>query len=88
MKADPVYGKGVADALGIPLSDVPKKGQSNLSRATKTYARLGYCIQLSFHAKTQFIPSTSMGEDQGVGDKRLELHSFLGIQNTAFSIPK
>ncbi len=24
MKADPAYGKGVADALGIPLSKVPK----------------------------------------------------------------
>jgi catalase len=24
LKADPAYGKGVADALGIPLSDVPK----------------------------------------------------------------
>ena len=24
MKADPAYGKGVADALGIPLSEVPK----------------------------------------------------------------
>ena len=23
LKADPAYGKGVADALGIPLSDVP-----------------------------------------------------------------
>jgi catalase len=23
-KADPAYGKGVADALGIPLSEVPK----------------------------------------------------------------
>jgi catalase len=26
LKADPAYGKGVADALGIPLSEVPKKG--------------------------------------------------------------
>lgn len=25
LKADPAYGKGVADALGIPLSEVPKK---------------------------------------------------------------
>jgi catalase len=25
LKADPAYGKGVADALGIPLSDVPTK---------------------------------------------------------------
>ena len=25
MKADPAYGKGVAKALGIPLSKVPKK---------------------------------------------------------------
>jgi hypothetical protein len=24
LKADPAYGKGVADALGIPLSGVPK----------------------------------------------------------------
>ena len=24
LKADPAYGKGVADALGIPLSEVPK----------------------------------------------------------------
>jgi catalase len=24
LKADPAYGKGVADALGIPLGDVPK----------------------------------------------------------------
>ena len=24
LKADPAYGKGVADALGIPLSKVPK----------------------------------------------------------------
>ena len=24
MKADPAYGKGVADALGIPLSEIPK----------------------------------------------------------------
>jgi len=24
MKADPAYGKGVADAIGIPLSEVPK----------------------------------------------------------------
>ena len=24
LKADPAYGKGVADALGIPLSDVTK----------------------------------------------------------------
>jgi catalase len=24
LKADPDYGKGVADALGIPLSEVPK----------------------------------------------------------------
>jgi len=24
MKADPDYGKGVADALGIPLSELPK----------------------------------------------------------------
>ena len=24
LKADPAYGKGVAEALGIPLSDVPK----------------------------------------------------------------
>jgi catalase len=24
MKADPAYGKGVADALGIPLKDIPK----------------------------------------------------------------
>jgi len=24
MKADQAYGKGVADALGIPLSEVPK----------------------------------------------------------------
>jgi len=23
LKADPAYGKGVADALGIPLSEVP-----------------------------------------------------------------
>jgi catalase len=23
-KADPAYGKGVADALGIPLSELPK----------------------------------------------------------------
>ena len=23
-KADPAYGKGVADALGIPLSEVPR----------------------------------------------------------------
>jgi catalase len=26
LKADPAYGKGVADALGIPLSDLTKKG--------------------------------------------------------------
>ena len=26
LKADPAYGKGVADALGIPLSKLPKKG--------------------------------------------------------------
>jgi catalase len=26
LKADPAYGKGVADALGTPLSDLPKKG--------------------------------------------------------------
>jgi len=26
LKADPAYGKGVADALGIPLSNLPKKG--------------------------------------------------------------
>jgi len=26
LKADPAYGKGVAEALGIPLSDLPKKG--------------------------------------------------------------
>jgi catalase len=25
LKADPAYGKGVADALGIPLSEVPKE---------------------------------------------------------------
>ena len=25
LKADPAYGKGVADALGIPLSEVPQK---------------------------------------------------------------
>jgi catalase len=25
MKADPAYGKGVAKALGIPMSEVPKK---------------------------------------------------------------
>jgi catalase len=25
LKADPAYGKGVAKALGIPLSEVPKK---------------------------------------------------------------
>jgi catalase len=25
LKADPAYGKGVADALGIPLKDVPVK---------------------------------------------------------------
>ena len=25
MKADPDYGKGVAEALGIPLSDLPKE---------------------------------------------------------------
>ncbi|OGW55876.1 MAG: hypothetical protein A2Z46_06440 [Nitrospirae bacterium RBG_19FT_COMBO_55_12] len=25
LKADPAYGKGVADALGIPLSELPKK---------------------------------------------------------------
>jgi catalase len=25
MKADPAYGKGIADALGIPLSEVPLK---------------------------------------------------------------
>ena len=24
LKADPAYGKGVADALGIPLSEMPK----------------------------------------------------------------
>jgi catalase len=24
LKADPAYGKGVADALGIPLSEVPQ----------------------------------------------------------------
>jgi catalase len=24
LKADPAYGKGVADAFGIPLSEVPK----------------------------------------------------------------
>ena len=24
LKADPAYGKGVADALGIPLSEIPK----------------------------------------------------------------
>ena len=24
LKADPAYGKGVADALGIPLSEAPK----------------------------------------------------------------
>jgi catalase len=24
MKADPAYGKRVADALGIPMSEVPK----------------------------------------------------------------
>ena len=24
LKADPTYGKGVADALGMPLSGVPK----------------------------------------------------------------
>ncbi|OPY77561.1 MAG: Catalase [Syntrophus sp. PtaU1.Bin005] len=24
MKADPDYGKGVADAIGIPLSEIPK----------------------------------------------------------------
>jgi catalase len=24
LKADPAYGKGVADAIGIPLSKVPK----------------------------------------------------------------
>jgi catalase len=23
LKADPAYGKGVADALGIPLSEIP-----------------------------------------------------------------
>ena len=26
LKADPAYGKGVAKALGIPLSKVPQKG--------------------------------------------------------------
>jgi catalase len=25
LKADPAYGKGVAGALGIPLSEVPKE---------------------------------------------------------------
>jgi catalase len=25
LKADPAYGKGVADALDIPLSEVPKE---------------------------------------------------------------
>ena len=25
LKADPAYGKGVANALGIPLSEVPQK---------------------------------------------------------------
>ena len=25
LKADPAYGKGVADALGIPVSELPKK---------------------------------------------------------------
>jgi catalase len=25
LKADPDYGKGVAEAIGIPLSEVPKK---------------------------------------------------------------
>jgi len=25
LKADPAYGKGVAEALGIPLSEVPKE---------------------------------------------------------------
>jgi catalase len=25
LKADPAYGKGVADALGIKVSEVPKK---------------------------------------------------------------
>ena len=25
MKADPAYGKGVADALGIPIAEVTKK---------------------------------------------------------------
>jgi catalase len=26
LKADPAYGEGVARALGIPVSEVPKKG--------------------------------------------------------------
>jgi len=25
LKADPAYGKGVAEALGIPLGDLPKE---------------------------------------------------------------
>jgi len=28
LKADPAYGKGVADALGIPLGELPKEAQS------------------------------------------------------------
>jgi catalase len=28
LKADPAYGKGVADALGIPLSELPKEAES------------------------------------------------------------
>jgi hypothetical protein len=29
LKADPAYGKGVADALGIPLSKVPTSAESH-----------------------------------------------------------
>lgn len=28
LKADPAYGKGVAEALGIPLSELPKQAWS------------------------------------------------------------
>lgn len=28
LKADPAYGKGVADALGIPLKEVPKQARN------------------------------------------------------------
>jgi catalase len=28
LKADPAYGKGVADALGIPLGELPEEAES------------------------------------------------------------